>query len=313
MKASKVLGLTAALLVIGVFAFLLINMLPSKAPEPLWTKTDLPASNAPSRDNGWEKLKTESAARRLPSSSGVDLALSEALGSATLDEALTHIAALQTPPTTEALSFCQEVFERPTFEDRCPPRIGARCPNLEIHHCHRMLSFACVRTLSTDSTCLEPILRTSVKHARSARSMLSMMVALSGLESSCQLARAAARWKLPAPGSDALRSLNRAPLEPQQTLTYEYLTNLEVIDQLSQNGSGMTAWLFDRGATLETLNARYRAAQKGDFPDERLQSQSGWWLRNAGGKLVLDTLNTPGIMARLRKEHASAMRCIRAL
>lgn len=307
-----------ALVAGGLLLWSGLNALHSPVPPALWTPGDLPAAPE-AAENGWQLLRDHQHDFRGVPTGAVDQQVRAALAAsgatAAPDRAAMTAADEQfSAPSVQRLwTLCDGAFASVEFVDACPLDYASRCPSLELRQCHRLASYRVLqhaaRGLWADAAQqLEQLLGPGGSHLRSARSVVSMLVALRNQHSTLVLAGRLQRWARAAGAEADLAPLRaslasaeptRAALDP--AIISEYLRQLHgavLIQRGEIEGEGvLPGFFFNAGATIGELNRIYRPVREASglpaMPATRYTDPVAWWLVNPLGKLYLDAVLLP--------------------
>ena len=299
-----------------------INLVHADPPLPLWAGQDLPAIPA-AEDNGWNDLYQHPHLFQELDVGPVERAVGASLGRApeagpAAPEDLTEARrSLGQPDLLEAFATCEASLSRPAFVDDCPFDFSQSCPSVDVLECRRIAAFHVLDAASRHEWAQavargDILLAQSLAHLSSARSVLSMQIALQSARESLVLARQLTHWLRAAGATGLLAGLERRirafgvdPLDLNVALAGEYIRMLSGIERITRGevdsgGGALPGFFFDPGATTAELNrifAPVRAAREADVipavADKPYTAQLGWWVRNPVGKLYLDAVTLP--------------------
>jgi hypothetical protein len=306
---------------VALLVWLSANLYAYTPPQPLWTAEDLPPTPV-ERDNGWVLVTAAPVEADIPEQlrdldeRAPEVAWAEVRAHAKLLHEL-----MAEPSMREASETLDLARRRPDFADSCSP--GERCLTtawLELHRLGllRSLDLALVGDLAGASELLADLIAMDRAHLDSPRSTVSALVGLTNLREALHLADMLAlqlgQAEESTPEADAaLAELARAVREVEvgpgllrTQVIAEYVFYVQMLDTLGGDDqdvldelgvSPRSMWFYNRALTLHELNERferrYAGVEQGDISaalggsEASPKARSGWWLRNAGGKLFL--------------------------
>jgi hypothetical protein len=320
-RRSVALALAVVLIIAGL-VWVGVNVYSYAAPQPLWTREDLPPIPA---GNGWSVVTADEIELEIPPQLGE---LSELGGREGLDaerfwqelelEAETLRRFMLTYRAQEALDRFELARRSAAFVEDCAP--ADPCRLLAWRDVHRVAVLRSIELALADQpaaacTLLGELIEMDLAHLQSTHSQLGVMVASRNLLHAASWAEMLARRLDPSERStergaalaelaDAVRRADVRDFDVRLAVIGEYLFVAEMLDTMADPGreAQRPRWLFNRSLTLRSANEqferRYASALAGDTlaalgggersPRERF----GWWLSNPGGKLVLEMLLT---------------------
>jgi len=325
--ATRVLsGVTLAV----VLVWLGVNAYPYAAPEPLWTRRDLPAMPDEST-NGWVVIINELELLELPRDLATLIDEAELDGQATWarverDAAQLH-AFLDTSAAREANDRLDAARQLPAFVVAC--EWDEPCPLFTWSRAHdgallRAIALAHAGELAESSLLLRDLIRMDSMMVDRGESLLTVVFGLKHLEQALYTADVivaqlqphtldaqtrAALTELAA----GVRLVSPKAVDLRKVVIADYLYQVEILKTLNGHADPRSTpalersagpnWLLNHALTLRELNERferrYAAAIAGDKAAALGGGRSevnrpwGWWFRNPVGKQLLELLDFP--------------------
>ncbi len=298
----------ASLSILG-FMVLAVNGYPYRAPELLWTQDDLP-STAREDDNGWMVVSSDRVDGDIPKP------LTELLNPPDHDavQFWQRVARVEGLPEFLTSDAAREAIERvdaarrmPTFvEDDCT--FDRTCTSMVWIELHRIASLHAIdlatRGEVADATMLlRDLIRMDATHLASARSLLSILIAVANLQDAMTIADMIAQRDAadPNPALAALGSvvegLNLA-VGLERIVIGEYLAQVEFLAKRDARASGIDRWFYNHALTLRIINPRFEHRHQSALAHDSFgalgggepspKQELGWWVRNPIGKRILD-------------------------
>jgi hypothetical protein len=303
------LALAFGLPLAGIGAYVGSHVCTSAVPERLWTRADLHDPVA-ATENGWSLVAVEHTHIELPDAlaqlGDATQLQPEAFWRALADERAALATFLARADVRKQVGRVKLAAHLEHFADAC--EVDARCHIFAWLQAHRLAVLEAAwlterGEIDQAGGLLRELIELDQSHLASARSLISLMIALSNLEAALDMADklAAHPEVVGRPSSAALAGLGgtiaAVDVEalPLHTIVVgEYVHFAELLDEFAAG----SPWLFDHAETLAEVNGlferRDRAARAGDVAgalgvgEPRATASFGWWAYNPSGKLLLD-------------------------
>jgi hypothetical protein len=296
--------------VLGVGVWLGATVYPQAIPEPRWTEADLPSLPAAS-DNGWHSVTSEALELAIPKSLGSLIGSreleSERFWAQVERDAELLREFLASEGAQEALARIEDARREVAFADACALEVKSTCQLIAWHQSHdvallQALALAQAGRSTEALTLVRALLRMSAAQLESARSVLSLLVALDQLGDAlheaemivARIDRSGADAELRAELLAEVAAVEVDTLDLRAIVIGTYLHHRDALELTRDT------WFYSHASTVRRVDQmherRYQAAVNGDVfaalgGEERSPTQSlGWWLHNPGGKLVLEAM-----------------------
>lgn len=281
--------------------------------KPVWTEADLPPL-PPANENGWHD------AHEITISTPADLTqqVLDANGRGNVEAATEHRDAidgflLRDPAVHAKLEQLEAALDKPHFVDDCPLTLDARCNTVRWADTHRALLLRAYsfRWQDGNAVAVESIdrtLRADIEAARTSRTAISHMVALTALQEALETAEAL----LGAPGAAPSKALENTvsqlqpkDLDARRMVISEYV----LIGRPDEKAMGEMLHLHplmpcDAGRTDREIDRRARANYEGKPIPEPAREGEFWWVWNPRGKTMIDVmaLEWPPLLERVAQK-----------
>jgi hypothetical protein len=226
---------------------------------------------------------------------------------------------MSSPGALEAIRRIDGARRQPEFADACP--LMEPCQLIAWHRAHdvallHVIDLALGGDPLEATMVLHDLVRMDKAELGSARSLLSMLIALANLEDAVTITNMIGPTLYEHPASDEvaaaaaklaaeIRSIDVDTVDLRAVVIADYLFEVRAVDAIASDSDrpidvAAPRWLLNRGLTLRSIDAnsahRYDAAVEGDLHaalggDETSPKQRfGWWLQNPGGDLLIDAM-----------------------